>query len=313
MDLIDRYIEAYPRKSEKTKKDRRCFLENFKNFLGKPLDQATKQDVERWIEERRGEIKANSLNQELGVIKHFYGWLIDELPIPVGGEELRKTLEKQRQYRKIRQVERLEGEEVSERALSPDTVSELIDKSKAGSHRRAFVLLSYFGLRRSEARLLKADAVDFDNRTIEIRRETTKTPSGVRTLPFAPWMEDFLRVPEGQKFVLGHGSKPYSPAFLNNMMRKYERIAGFRLRPKMLRTSFNTNLRDPLWEEFGRARGDFVLKKLMGHKTSDRSMSEHYMGVGERLEQDKRKAMTELHYMTECGHLFNRSEHLSKR
>jgi len=297
MGLIDEYIEAFPRKSEKTKKDRRCFLRNFEDFLGKPLDQATKQDVERWVKKRRTEIKANSLNQELGVIKHFYGWLIDELPIPVGEEELRKTLEKQRQYRRIRQVERLEGEEVSERALSPDTVSELIDNSRTDSHRRAFALCSYFGLRRAEARLLRADAVDFDNRTIKIRRETTKTPSGVRTLPFAPWMENFLRVPEGQEFVLGYGSKPYSPAFLNNMMRKYERIAGFHLRPKMLRVTFNTNMRGILWEEFGRAKGDFILKKLMGHKTSERSMSEHYMGVEERLGEDKRRAMTELHYM----------------
>jgi len=297
MSLIDEYIKAFPRKSEKTKKDRRCFLKNFEDFLDKPLDQATKQDVERWVEKRRTEIKANSLNQELGVIKHFYGWLIDELPIPVGEEELRKTLEKQRQYRRIRQVERLEGEEVSERALSPDTVFELIDKSRADSHRRAFALCSYFGLRKKEARLLRTGAVDFDNRTIEIRRETTKTPSGVRILPFDGRMEGFLKVPEGQKYVLGHGSKPYSHAFFNNMMRKYERIAGFRLRPKMLRVTFNTNMRGTLWEEFGRAKGDFILKKLMGHKTSERSMSEHYMGVGERLEGDKRKAMTELHYM----------------
>lgn len=302
MSLIDEYLKSFKRKSDATIEGRGYVLGDFARGLPKPLDEATKEDVEGWITRKVGKekLKPGSINQYLSIVKGFYKWLIDELPIPVEREELRETLEKQRGFRKIISIENLEPGEFGERALEEAQLRALLKESEAEpDHHRAIFLGGYFGCRRDELRLLQIKDVDFKERKISIRRETTKTPAGVRELYFHPSVGGYLR--SKGRYVLGHGSDPYSEGFFYSLLRKYDRVVRYHLRFKQLRTTFNTWMGGELDSWLSKRDADFILKRLMGHKTRGQDMSEHYKGETARIEKDKRRAMAERHYYIRWG------------
>lgn len=306
MGLIDRYLADFPRKAKSTKSERRYVLGEFEAFLrgkNKRLEDFTQGDVEAWMRHLVAKkIKASSRNVYLGMVKHFSNWLRDELPIPIGREELRAMLQRQRELGHIvRRVERFEVSEPSERAISPVILRKLLRASeRRPDHRRAFMLYSFFGFRRNEGRLLRAKDVDFKRNEIRIRRETTKTSAGVRTIPFHPGIAEHLRSDGG--YVLG-GEGPYSKEFFYMFLRPYDRVAGFHLRLKQFRSAFDTYLSQALEQEFrSRIRAEYIVKTLMGHKTkSGADLTEYYIGHEEREEEDRRKAMCKLHWMVKEG------------
>lgn len=295
----------FPRKAESTKDNRGYVLGEFEAFLGKKrrLEDITQGDVEGWMKHLTAKkIEPSSRNRYLGISKQFCKWWRDELPIPVERDELRAMLKRQRELGHIiDRVERFEEGESSERAIPPDMVRKLLRASeRRPDHHRAFMLFGFFGLRRNEGRLLGTKGVDFRRNEIHIRRETTKTPSGVRTIPFHPAMAPYLR--SDGEYVLG-GEEPYSKEFFYSFLRPYDKVAGFHLRIKMMRTTFDTYLSQAMEQEFkSRIRAEYICKRLMGHKTkTGASLTEYYIGHEEREEEDKRKAMCKLHWMVREG------------
>lgn len=296
----------FPRKAESTKDNRGYVLGEFEAFLGKKrrLEDITQGDVEGWMKHLTAEkIEPSSRNRYLGIVKQFCKWMRDELPIPVERDELRAMLQRQRELGHIiDRVERFEEGESSERAIPPEVMGKLLRASeRKPDHHRAFVLFGFFGLRRNEGRLLRAKApdVDFRRNEIRIRRETTKTPSGVRAIPFHPAIAGHLRLDGG--YVLG-GEEPYSKGFFYTFLRGYDKVAGFHLRVKQFRSTFNTFMSEALERAFeSKIRANYITKKLMGHKTKGEDLTEYYIGHTEREEQDKRDAMTKHHWMIREG------------
>lgn len=306
MGIIDRYLADFPRRAKSTKSDRGYVLGEFEAFLKgrkRKLEDITQEDVEAWMKHlaSRG-IKPSSRNVYLSTIKKFAKWLRDELPIPVERDELRAVLQRQRELgRIIERVERFEEGEPSELAVPPEVMRKLLKASeRKPDHHRAFRLYGYFGFRRKEGRLLRTKDVDFKRNEISIRRETTKTAAGVRNIPFHPAMAEYLRS-DGDYVLSGDG--PYSDEFFYMFLRPYDKVAGFHLRVKQFRSSFDTYLSQTLEQEFrSRIRAEYITKKLMGHKTkSGADLTEYYIGHTEREEQDKRDAMTKHHWMVGEG------------
>lgn len=305
MGIIDRYLADFSRKAKTTKSERRYVLGEFEEFLKKrkrSMEDFAQKDVEAWLRHLTArQIKASSRNVYLGMVKHFAKWMHDELPIPVERDELREVLQRQRELRHIvGRVERFEASEPSERAIPPEIMRKLLRASeRRPNHHRAFVLYGYFGLRRDEGRLLTTKDVDFRRNEIRIRRETTKTPSGVRTIPFHPAIAEHLRSDGG--YVLG-GEEPYSKEFFFTFLRGYDKVAGFHLRVKQFRSAFDTFMSENLERAFkSHIRAKYITKKLMGHKTKGADLTEYYIGHTEREEEDKRDAMTKHHWMVREG------------
>ncbi len=244
-------------------------------------------------------MKASAVNQELTIVKGLYKWLLSELPIPVEAAELREVLLKQKRFNKIVAVERLEVGETSERAWDEGQFKALLHASeKETDVHRIMFLGCYFNFRRDELRLLLTGDVNFKNRTISIRREITKTSAGVRTLHFHPAVAEYLRSDGG--YVIG-GKEPHSRSFFYSMWRPYDRIAGFHLRTKQMRSTFDTWMADALDPVMGARNANYVIKRLMGHKVKGTDMTQHYRGETKKLEEDLRKAMTEFHYFKRWG------------
>jgi integrase len=295
-NLVDRYLASFRRKADSTKRDRRYVLMEFAGWLGKPIDQAEPNDIEDWMDELTEEkgLKPSAINQYLAIVKGIYKWLASDLPVPVGTEELREVLMKQKRFGKIVAIERLEAGEISERAWDEGQLKALLRASKEEPDVNRIIFLGcYFGLRRDELRLLRTGDVDFKNRTVSIRREITKTPAGVRTLHFHPAVAEYLRSDGG--YVIG-GKEPYSKSFFYSIWRPYDRIVGFHLRTKQMRSTFDSWMGDALDPVLGARNANYVIKRLMGHRVKGTDMTEHYRGETKKLEEDMRMAMTEHHY-----------------
>lgn len=298
--MIDDYLASFRRKADTTKRDRRYVLGKFERWLGKDLDQAEPSDIEDWMDERTGDgMKPSAVNQELTIVKGMYKWLASDLPIPVGAAELREVLLKQKRFGKIAAIERLEAGETSEHAWDEGQLKALLRASKEEPDVHRIMLLgNYFGLRRDELRLLRSIHVDFRKRAVSIPREITKTPAGVRTLYFHPAVAEYLE-PDGG-YVIG-GDEPYSKSFFYSMWRHYDKVAGFHLRTKQMRSTFDTWMGDALDPVLGARNANYVIKRLMGHRVKGADMTEHYRGETAKLEEDMREAMIKHHYFVKWG------------
>lgn len=85
-----------------------------------------------------------------------------------------------------------------------EDMNKLFEVLKGNKYEFAFRMLAYYGLRRSELLGLKWDAIDFQNKTIQINHkvlvvnkeiflsDTMKTKTSLRTLPLIPQMEQEL-------------------------------------------------------------------------------------------------------------------------
>jgi len=293
MDLIEEYIGYYPKKSRKTKKDRRMVLEMFKEYMDKPLKEVKRSDVQEWVSHlERKRLKGSTIQQYLSVIKNFYKFMPKKLPKPVTPEETREVLEKRDEYDGIRDVEGPSIRGSEKVAFSTDQILELVENAKRRVHGKIFTILAYTGMRRDELRLLTKDMVDFEKNEINIPFEITKSYAGERAVPFCPFIKDLLEESKG-KYVIG-GKKPYSQSFFH--WSDYDDVLGFHFKTHSFRYTFDTHMGDILEEEFGIGLGRYVLKRLMGHKVGSDDLSEYYRGETTSFEEDRKRAMRELHY-----------------
>jgi len=294
--LIERFIEYFPRKRRKTKEDRRIVLRKFDRETEKPLEDMTKRDIERWISGL--DVKNSTRNAYLVVVKLFYSWLHDNMKNP--------TTDDLQRFGKIQDIETFEENSNSEEeVLSPEDILNMVRESPNRTYKKFIVLFSYLGFRRDELRLLTKDMVDFDSNIISVPREITKTPAGVRDVPFHPFIGELLKESKG-KYVVG-GKKPYSQSFFT--WGEYDSVVDKHVHTHLFRKTTNTHLRKILQEELGPAMGDVVLKNIMGHKFSE-SMTDLYTGRTKSFEDDKRWIMNSGHYFNK-GNLFERlGEHL---
>jgi site-specific recombinase XerD len=129
-----------------------------------------------------------------------------------------------------------------------------------------FYLLLFCGLRREEVLLLQVRDIDFDNKTVEIRGETSKSGKG-RKLPLHSTtlmhLKDYLkeRKTYTTPFLLVSGTRDdrLSIEGLAHLIKRIRKYSGVRFHPHQFRHTFAVN--------FLKTSNNIAkLKQLMGHK-----------------------------------------------
>lgn len=142
------------------------------------------------------------------------------------------------------------------REAPPDVIQVIKDNVNQPFGLFAYLLL-YTGLRRGEALALQWQDIDFDTDTIQISKalkwqnnrpviDTTKTKSGIRTVPLLPPLKEKLQAGKPEQYLFGHGDTPMTNIAYRRAWEKYYKLAGFREKwtPHQLRHSFATFLYD---------------------------------------------------------------------
>lgn len=293
-EISEKFIKNLHRKSSNTKNLYKTILRRLEGHSETDIGDLTETEIEGYIKYLKDEgLKNSSINRHLSGIRMFFKYLKTELPPAVTEDELREQLEKIRQYDKIINIQSLEKEwwKQEKKAIEVPELRRILEraKKKNKNHYRTIVLLTYFGLRKTELRELKGDDVDLVNRKIHIRRSSTKTAHSVRDIPFSIDIAKYL---ERDGYIIpspitGH-EKQSSNAF-NSMLREYEDGDMGHLYPHRFRISLNTHL-----VEDGVDR--YVVKLILGHSTQY-DMTDYYTGESKELKRKMREAMEEKHYL----------------
>jgi len=291
-DLIREYINSQRRMSDSSIKIKRVALQSLADNISKPLDEVDVQDVEDWIQQQRRKNKNSTVNQYLTSIKQFYDWLRDNIPVGVGVDEVRENVQKRQRYKRIQKIRPLEEDRKEKKKIEGDDIVQILSDAKdyAQHHYRFIAIGLIFGMRKGEILNLKTEYIDMREMTIDIPKKLAKTPSAVRSIPIPGWAKPVTK-PDGE-YWLGPegGSKPYSDTTFNVALKNnYETQSTGSLYPHRFRITFDTFMIE-------RGVDDYIIKKLMGHKT-DQDMTEYYRGESESLEEEKRRVMEEDHYM----------------
>jgi len=146
--MIDEFLEDWGRtKSSTTLESWRYVLEQFDEEVG--LEGVTKEEIYDWLDYKiDGGLKRTTANQYIQMLKSFHLWLRDNLPTPVGEEELRETLEEQKRCNRIVNMDRYRAAGRSGKPIAKDTLTALLDMAEGGDY-HLFYLLGYFGFRKT--------------------------------------------------------------------------------------------------------------------------------------------------------------------
>lgn len=288
-DTIEAYIKSLRRKTDNTKAGRRNALYRLENWADREIDELTEGDIEDFIAYLKDEgIQNSTINNYLSHIRQYFRYLRKNLEPGVNEDELRAALLAQKRYNNIIDVANLPERERVKEAISHRGLKDLLlnAKSRNKKHYRVFVLLAYFGFRKSELLTLRCEDVDRDKREIHIR--DSKTAAGHRTVPYAPKLDDLLAC-DGDLLLTGYGDSEYSDASINWMLKEYENDVTGHLYPHRFRITLDTYLIEAGVEKY-------IINQLMGWKGQG-DMADYYRGKTKRLEKEKREAMEEKHYL----------------
>lgn len=289
-EKIEKFIGQLKRKSENTKESRKNALYRLENYVEKEIDQLEEDDIEDFIRYLQDgeDLRHSTINNYLSAIRQYYKYLEKQLTIGVTEDELRQTLQDQKRYNSIIDIDNLPERDTVKRAIPRSGVEDLLRRAKEKNEQlyRIFVLLGYLGVRKGELIHLRGAQVKRGEREIEI--ENSKTLSGERTIPYSPEIEEFMEC-DGEYLIESSQGGCYSPPALNNALRRYENDITGHLYPHRLRETLDTYLLEEGVDKF-------IINKLMGWKGSG-DMADYYRGRTEKLKKEKRRVMEEDHYL----------------
>ena len=170
-----------------------------KGAPSRPSPAATSSSASTQIQAEAGDVSRNRAQSEL---RHFLGWCRDR--------DIVLTIALDRVRRGVRETPR-------DRALTDEELKALLNAIGDGSaYSDLMRVLLHTAMRRNEAASLQARDLDFDERTITVRAEVSKTRQA-RAIPMDEALVDMLRERlRGLKrdgFVFGEGSgfqRPFS-------------------------------------------------------------------------------------------------------
>jgi len=292
MSVVKDFIEDWGRvKSPRTIDSFRSLLEDFNEFCS--LEEATKSDIYDYLDTKleNDEIIKSTANEYIGKFKRFYKWLEDEQTVPVGQKELQQYHEDMNRIRKIIKMDRYRAPSRSEDPFTKRELIELLNIAN-DTDKYHFLVLGYFGLRRSAYQNLKKRDINLSNRSLHIRAEETKTYKE-RTLYFDGEIASILREMMNKspnQWLLGR--KPCK-SYLNKRIERneYSERLGTNVHPHRLRHTFNQHMKQILDD-------NLLLKRLMGHKVESTDMTARYSKPVEDIVRD---AMTNKHYYKRFG------------
>ena len=171
-------------------------------FEGRAVASLTRGDLIKRLDAIQAEAGDVSRNRAQSELRHFLGWCRDR--------DVIQTIALDRVRRGVRETPR-------DRALTDEELKALLNAIDDGSaYSDLMRVLLHTAMRRNEAASLQARDLDFDERTITVRAEVSKTRQA-RTIPMNDALVDMLRERlRGLKrdgFVFGEGSgfqRPFS-------------------------------------------------------------------------------------------------------
>lgn len=258
LEKLDLFIKELRmnNKSEMTIKDYLTHIKLFLDFIKKPIDNITYEDIINFLSMYRNPY---TLNLKKSAIKRFIRFSIsDKSKRDLLLEKIKPSI-----------VRRL----TPERFLSEEEVKKVIDAVKRSGnekHLAIFRLLYGAGIRVSECVNLKRQDINLETGYMIVRRgkggKTREFPEGSIAPVVLSGIRDYLqtRKDESEYLFLGYEGKHLEVRSIQKMCRLYGKKAGIQrtISPHCFRHSFITHLLD-------RGANLFTLKELVGHVELD--------------------------------------------
>lgn len=236
-NLRQRMIEdmTVRRFSPKTQAGYLRIVSRFADFLGRPPDTATAEDVRRYqLEQRAAGMPAPAMNSRVAALRFFFTTTLDR-------PDLARKLVRASHPRKLPTV------------LSPDEMARLLGATTCLKHRAVLAVAYGAGLRVAEVAHLKVSDIDSERMLIRVERgkggrwRNALLSADLLALLRAWWKEgrrQGVMRPDGWLFP---GQKPERPICTRQLSRIVEaaaKAAGLtkRVSPHTLRHSFATHL-----------------------------------------------------------------------
>lgn len=240
-------------------------IARFNRFIcPRPIAQATREDVQRWLRFLRATNQPQSIHRKAAALKAFYAWLIDDVErradCPVKRGDLPKVGKRIPQVMTVEEMECLVRSRPKHRrwAAYLDARDNAIMETLWGA-----------GVRRAELCDLDVDDLDVGEHTVHVRhgkgdkeRWTCITQAALDAIAaYLPLRAHKAKPGQRALFVTVHGDR-ITPRQLWCVFRDYRNAAGLtkHVVPHTMRHSFATHLHD-------NGTNIRVLQELLGHES----------------------------------------------
>ena len=178
LDDYERNVMASSAKQTSRRKRMRVLRRAMAGFEGRAVASLTRGDFIKRLDQIQTEAGDVSRNRAQSELRHFLGWCRDR--------DIVQTIALDRVRRGVRETPR-------DRALTDEELKALLNAIGDGSaYSDLMRVLLHTAMRRNEAASLQARDLDFDERTITVRAEVSKTRQA-RTIPMNDALVDMLR------------------------------------------------------------------------------------------------------------------------
>lgn len=259
--------------------------------IKKSLHDSVSDDVILYLNSKNGSWKATIKNQAVVILKGFYGYYINKVPVGMTDEDLRFKMTRENQVREVLSLKPIKTNAViKEKALTIDNVKKLLIyvKSKNYDHFCFMFIFFYFGFRKSEFRNLKIRKNIFWNENkLIITADISKTRTD-RVLYFNDKVKTLLQYIH-KKYGKEDWLVDINMTFINKVFMKYDKVVGVHLFPHLGRHTFST---EQLKYIKGKINVDelMAVKMLLGHGGDITQRYTHY-------KNELKEIMINIHYL----------------
>lgn len=230
------------------------------------------------------------------IIKMFYKWYLNKIPIGISTEEVRHTLQREREIREIldhklqHNLHRTEN-----KALQLNEVKMLLEEVKRQNELDYCILwvFFYFGIRKGEFLSLNPTKhIIWSENKIHLTGDITKNYLD-RDICFNNYTRERLKY-----ILLNKGSRDRlfvcdNETYLNTIFSKYDYVLNRHIFPHAARHTFNTQMLQSLKNKM-KVDEIIIVKNLMGHSSND--MSIRYLSV-DLIQKESKVAIIQYHYL----------------
>lgn len=242
------YMSNVKRLSQNTIINYQSDLTQFFNFIQKPVDQITKEDISKFLSYLKEEkIQTSTSNRKLSALKSFYKFLVRE-DIVVNNPTI--VIECAKIEHKVIEV------------LDNGDIDVILSKITNQRDRLIIEILYGTGIRREELARIRLQDINFNKGIIKIFGKGSKE----RIVPIHPnalnLIKDYINSHDSEWLF---PSKKYKDRHIsirriNEIVASYSETTGFKLNPHKFRHSFATAL-------FENGADIKVIQNLLGHES----------------------------------------------
>ena len=298
--IIDQYISYVSSNRRKSSAEIYSWhLQKFTQYLlscKTNLHESKITDIIQYIQSNK-KWSATTTNHCVTILKMFYKWYSNKIPIGISSEELRQTLQRQREINEIIEYKlKRQSHKTENKALSLDETKMLLDEVKKQNELDYSILwiFFYFGIRRGEFLALNPTKhIIWSKNYVHLTGDITKNYTD-RDIYFNIFTRERLI------YILDNkGSRDRlfvcdDETYLNRIFSKYDYVLNRHIFPHAARHTFSTLMQMSIRGKL-KVNEMFVIKTLMGHSSGD--MTQRYTGI-DLIQSEAKRAMLEFHYLS---------------